>query len=166
MTRITDFGRKRTYIEAGFASEPLNSEPTPAPAAAPSAPGPATEDTAEKPAKKKRKRTPKSKRDNYGKDKPAAASTDDAAPENATAPADTPDGTSTPPPDGLSKRKLWKKEKAKQWREKSVCCPLLHHLVAYADRFISGRGEARAVGNETTETGEHTRDTHDVSGVP
>jgi zinc finger CCHC domain-containing protein 9 len=109
MTRITDFGRKRTYVDAGFASEPL---PDPAPSAPPSAPPPAPaaapDEAAEKPAKKKRKRTPKSKRDNYGKDKPAGADDDTAAAEPAA----------TTPAEELSKRKLRKREKTKEWRDR------------------------------------------------
>ncbi|KAF9241848.1 hypothetical protein BU15DRAFT_73187 [Melanogaster broomeanus] len=62
MTRITNFGRKRNYVEAGFASEPFstsNQHPTCEPKSvndvSPSTQGDST------PAKKKRKRTKKPK---------------------------------------------------------------------------------------------------------
>jgi zinc finger CCHC domain-containing protein 9 len=69
MTRITSFGRKRTYLEAGFEADEapimqktVVAEPTPDPA------------EALPPKKKKRIRTPLSKRDGYGtlKKDPAA----------------------------------------------------------------------------------------------
>jgi len=65
MTRVTNFGIKRTYLEAG-----LSNDETPNKEIAlvePSTAG--IHDPATQPPKKKRKRTPKSKRDgNLGKD--------------------------------------------------------------------------------------------------
>lgn len=70
MTRITDFGRKRTYLEAGLASqaEPLpeastgHSEITDPPGASAAAVD-TVNDEATAPSKKKRKRTKKAKKD-------------------------------------------------------------------------------------------------------
>jgi zinc finger CCHC domain-containing protein 9 len=80
MTRYTNFGRKRTYVDAGFgdhSAEDASASASTAAIAAPASPAtPAPDQSsmdvdtpAAKPPKKKRVRTPKSKRDNYGKDK-------------------------------------------------------------------------------------------------
>jgi zinc finger CCHC domain-containing protein 9 len=80
MTRYTNFGRKRTYVDAGFgdhSAEDASASASTAAVAAPASPatpvpGQSSMDVdtpAAKPPKKKRVRTPKSKRDNYGKDK-------------------------------------------------------------------------------------------------
>jgi zinc finger CCHC domain-containing protein 9 len=128
MTRITNFGRKRTHVEAGFAPEPaaeLEQSNPPAPTAAALTEA-STVDAP--PAKKKRKRTPKSKRDNYGKDKPADAG---ATPAEGDAAAEGKDASTKQAPSGeLSKRKLKKKEKAKQWREKSTSCSSHLHTLS------------------------------------
>lgn len=85
MTRYTDFGRKRTHVQAGFDDvDPLpvastsQSGPIPETSLAP----PSEEVAAEPPAKKKRKRTPKSKRDNYGQGKPEELSSSSDATGN------------------------------------------------------------------------------------
>jgi zinc finger CCHC domain-containing protein 9 len=129
MTRITDFGRKRTYVEAGFTAQPELDEPVPTPGASSSIPAPITQQVSEAPsgappAKKKRKRTPKSKRDNYGKDKLvaetalAASTGEDGA--DAAAPASEGNEGEKETAEELSKRKLRKKAKTKEWREKSM----------------------------------------------
>lgn len=58
MTRVTNFGRKRTYLESSAESQVEGGE---------SPETPETPDVGSAPpAKKKRKRTPKSKRDGHG----------------------------------------------------------------------------------------------------
>lgn len=59
MTRITNFGRKRTYVEAGFTNDPVNSVEINVPSALEDATVPSKEDniTTKIPPKKKRKRT-------------------------------------------------------------------------------------------------------------
>ncbi|KAF8800207.1 hypothetical protein BYT27DRAFT_7263108 [Phlegmacium glaucopus] len=70
MTRVTDFGLKRTYLEAGFSNDETSSKKTAL--VEQSTVGihdPTASSEAAPPPKKKRKRTPKSKRDgNLGKD--------------------------------------------------------------------------------------------------
>lgn len=86
MTRVTNFGRKRTYVQAGFANEddaiaaeqPQASTSTANLASNTDKSDTVTEeavniDTPAPPAKKKRKRTPKSKRDGYAAQKAAEA---------------------------------------------------------------------------------------------
>lgn len=64
MTRITNFGRKRTFVEAGFSHDTTELHDIPPVDNASKAP---TEEPAVAvPAKKKRKRTPMSKRDGNG----------------------------------------------------------------------------------------------------
>lgn len=64
MTRATDFGRKRTYVAAGFASEPQESTNVSATAASiPQESHNAVDIADQPPPKKKRKRTKMSKRD-------------------------------------------------------------------------------------------------------
>jgi zinc finger CCHC domain-containing protein 9 len=65
MTRVTSIGWKRTYVEAGFDhTEP--SEPSQENAGNSPIAGDTSNGENAIPLKKKRKRTPKSKRDNYG----------------------------------------------------------------------------------------------------
>jgi hypothetical protein len=114
MTRITSFGRKRTYVEAGFGqadAEPGTSIPTVSSEVqeehhmnTPLGSNEAVESAP--PKKKKRIRTPKHKRDNYV---PPTSAEDT---ETATAK----DGADEKV---LSNTKLRKKEKTKIWREKS-----------------------------------------------
>jgi zinc finger CCHC domain-containing protein 9 len=60
MTRVTNFGRKRTYVAAGFASEPQESIPQESHNAVDIGD---KQETNQPPPKKKRKRTKMSKRD-------------------------------------------------------------------------------------------------------
>ena len=60
MTRVTNFGLKRTYLEAGFSNDETPSKETTVVQQSPTGP---TVPTEVAPPKKKRKRTPKSKRD-------------------------------------------------------------------------------------------------------
>ena len=60
MTRVTNFGLKRTYLEAGFSNDETPSKETAVVQQSPTGPTVSTEVA---PPKKKRKRTPKSKRD-------------------------------------------------------------------------------------------------------
>ena len=60
MTRVTDFGLKRTYLEAGFSNDETPSKKTALVDQSSTNPTASTEVA---PPKKKRKRTPKSKRD-------------------------------------------------------------------------------------------------------
>jgi len=62
MTRVTNFGLKRTYLEAGFSNDETPSKETALVEQSPTDPGPTISSEAA-PPKKKRKRTPKSKRD-------------------------------------------------------------------------------------------------------
>ncbi len=65
MTRITNFGRKRTYLETGIESS--GAELAPVEAQLQDKPAVADDSGASAPPpKKKRKRTPKSKRDGHG----------------------------------------------------------------------------------------------------
>ena len=81
MTRFTNFGRKRTYVQAGFPEhEASQSTTVDAPQAGSSTvmleanAVPGTEDAAAAPPlKKKRKRTPKSKRDGHAAQRAAEA---------------------------------------------------------------------------------------------
>lgn len=114
MTRITSFGRKRTYVEAGFGqadAEPETSTPTVSSGVlekthmnTPSGSNGAVESTP--PKKKKRIRTPKHKRDNYVPPTPAEDTETSTAKDGASQKV-------------LSNTKLRKKEKTKVWREKS-----------------------------------------------
>jgi zinc finger CCHC domain-containing protein 9 len=84
MTRATNFGRKRTYVQAGFpeheASRSATAD-TPQPESSTTAlktnnligNEPTQDAAAAPPAKKKRKRTPKSKRDGYAAQRAAEA---------------------------------------------------------------------------------------------
>ena len=76
MTRVTNFGIKRTHVQAGFSQD--EPEPAPQPTAGTSA-APESykheeyKDSSNPPPKKKRKRTPKSKRDGYAAQRAAEA---------------------------------------------------------------------------------------------
>lgn len=61
MTRVTNFGLKRTYLEAGFSNDETPSKE--ADLIVPGGEQSSTDPTPAAPPKKKRKRTPKSKRD-------------------------------------------------------------------------------------------------------
>ena len=79
MTRVTNFGRKRTYVAAGFASEPQESTSTPQESHNAVDIGDKQE-TDQPPPKKKRKRTKMSKRDgNAAKNAAGELSTEGAA---------------------------------------------------------------------------------------
>ena len=62
MTRVTNFGIKRTYLEAGFSNDETPSKETALTVSSAGIPDPSSSSEAP-PPKKKRKRTPKSKRD-------------------------------------------------------------------------------------------------------
>ena len=86
MTRATNFGRKRTYVQAGFPEHETShwhgpTVDTPQPESSTTAPKtnnlienePTQDAAAAPPPKKKRKRTPKSKRDGYAAQRAAEA---------------------------------------------------------------------------------------------
>ena len=84
MTRATNFGRKRTYVQAGFTEHEASHSAavdTPQPESSPIAlktnnligNEPTQDAAAAPPPKKKRKRTPKSKRDGYAAQRAAEA---------------------------------------------------------------------------------------------
>ncbi|KAJ4485960.1 hypothetical protein J3R30DRAFT_3443072 [Lentinula aciculospora] len=111
MTRITNFGRKRTYIEStldsggngvkdnGLVKTQIQEDPAVTDSGA-SLP----------PPKKKRKRTPKSKRDGHGtRPMGSAPSGEEAATVNSS--EDTPDGKSSAQPSKKSKKKKERKDK-------------------------------------------------------
>ncbi|KAF5328672.1 hypothetical protein D9619_011651 [Psilocybe cf. subviscida] len=112
MTRVTNFGIKRTYVQAGFAepddtpqpsgsTRTSNSELTSGENGSASA-----ESLSATPAKKKRKRTPKSKRDGHAAERAA----EEARAKGEEPPAPTP----APVPENkteLSKRKEYKKKR-------------------------------------------------------
>lgn len=86
MTRATNFGRKRTYVQAGFTDHEASHCPTVDTPQSESSTAalknndlngnePTQDATAAPPPKKKRKRTPKSKRDGYAAQRAAEAIT-------------------------------------------------------------------------------------------
>jgi hypothetical protein len=74
MTRITNFGRKRTYVEAGFANDALVEEPAEPQASTSTLPS-ESQPRDQAPPKKKRKRTKKPK-ESGGNDGEGAQSTE------------------------------------------------------------------------------------------
>ncbi|KAF9474709.1 hypothetical protein BDN70DRAFT_924446 [Pholiota conissans] len=84
MTRVTNFGRKRTYLQAGFSGDDAQEEPTGSSSRSTNTASTSTveptnvtsqepigSDTPNPPPKKKRKRTPKSKRDGHAAERAA-----------------------------------------------------------------------------------------------
>ncbi|PPR04375.1 hypothetical protein CVT26_004213 [Gymnopilus dilepis] len=143
MTRVTNFGRKRTYLQAGFShdNDPVTTQPEASTSTA-TVQSNTTDavtdqavdnDTPAPPAKKKRKRTPKSKRDGYAAQKAAEAaklnggvSAEGAPAESLAQPSDGEEregeasvdagDTSTSTPKSLSKsaKKKLREQKRKQ----------------------------------------------------
>ena len=115
MTRVTNFGLKRTYLEAGFSNDEsketalvTGGEPSPSKIHDPSNPS-----SEAPPPKKKRKRTPKSKRDgNLAK---VSVEAKDETRENESqkgdAEASVKSGTTAPATGKSAKRKKKNREK-------------------------------------------------------
>jgi zinc finger CCHC domain-containing protein 9 len=134
MTRYTDFGRKRTYLQAGF------DEPDAKAAAASTSANTAgmtalsqhetvasDSNAISTPAKKKRKRTPKSKRDNYkGPTQPLARSElqRDGSRDPATSSGAAAEGTQK---DSDAKNTLSEPKKKTKKRPKCECSRNVYH---------------------------------------
>ncbi|KAJ3510136.1 hypothetical protein NLJ89_g4847 [Agrocybe chaxingu] len=125
MTRITNFGRKRTYLQAEFApDEPKPSTSSPTAISSHSRQQTYDENSHEAlkdsstlpPPKKKRKRTPKSKRDGYAAQKAAEAAA--AAGDGGSAVADPSINMDAGPSDMLEEPKKSSKSAKKKIREK------------------------------------------------
>ncbi|KAF8894327.1 hypothetical protein CPB84DRAFT_1816117 [Gymnopilus junonius] len=122
MTRVTNFGRKRTYVDAGFANEEdakTAEQPQASTSAANTAEGVANDDAPAAPAKKKRKRTPKSKRDGYAAQKAAEAAklNGDSGEATGTSTSANADSSSrTPKPLTKNAKKKLKIEASKEAR--------------------------------------------------
>ena len=111
MTRVTNFGLKRTHLEAGFSNDETPSKGT----ALPAIHDPTASSEAVPPPKKKRKRTPKSKRDgNLAKsavDNTAEARESDSLKRNAE---DLVESTIAPATGKSAKRNKKSKERRKK----------------------------------------------------
>ena len=137
MTRVTDFGRKRTYLQAGFAND-VDEHPAEGSASAKSLKSSETTyesnnsdlNASAPPPKKKRKRTPKSKRDGYAALRAAEAAArgevgdteggEAEAVKDLQSQSSASASTTTPKP-GISKS-LKKKKRNQERREKSASC--------------------------------------------
>jgi len=135
MTRVTNFGRKRTYLAAGFASEPQESTNVSATAASiPQELQNAVDIADQPPPKKKRKRTKMSKRDgNAAKNAAGELSTEGAA----VVPDPTNGGEGEAKEVGPSKTTPGKTAKKKKERRQK-CTPSITYLVTSSD----GRGQS------------------------
>lgn len=117
MTRVTNFGIKRTHVQAGFALDEPESA-SQAIAGTSTAPesnkNEEAKDCSNPPAKKKRKRTPKSKRDGYAAQKAteaAALNGEEATSSEAQLAGESKEESAVAQDDGPVLTRLEKKQK-------------------------------------------------------